>query len=157
MKTLLTYAIALGALIAFTSESVAKDKVQKVGDDWKITISPGPTASSSEKPGNLKVDPSEYQRIYNSIPFNRAEYRANPSYRHDAAMEILFGEMRDTTIIRNAPRATRRNNHVYPSSASAALFRYNTNLSPYGINYFLPAWNARGLYRQSVRRSFVRP
>ncbi len=33
----------------------------------------------------------EYRRIYDSIPYSRTEYLANPSYRHDTAMEILTG------------------------------------------------------------------
>lgn len=32
-----------------------------------------------------------YRRIYESIPFSRTEYLANPSYRHDTAMEMLTG------------------------------------------------------------------
>lgn len=47
-----------------------------------------------------KIDPVEYQRIYQSIPFRRAEYLANPSYRHDATMEILFQKLRPTVIHR---------------------------------------------------------
>lgn len=33
-----------------------------------------------------------YREIYGSIPFNRAEYVANPSYRHDATMALLTGQ-----------------------------------------------------------------
>jgi hypothetical protein len=43
-----------------------------------------------------------YREIYHSIPFSRAEYDASPSYRHDATMEILFGQMRPTVINRQA-------------------------------------------------------
>lgn len=41
-----------------------------------------------------------YRDVYDSIPFSRAEYEANPSYRHDATMEFLFGQMRPTVINR---------------------------------------------------------
>lgn len=41
-----------------------------------------------------------YRDIYFSIPFNRAEYNAYPSYRHDATMELLFNQMRPTVIQR---------------------------------------------------------
>ena len=41
-----------------------------------------------------------YREVYNSIPFSRAEYDANPSYRHDATMEFLFGQMRPTVVHR---------------------------------------------------------
>ena len=42
-----------------------------------------------------------YEEVYRSIPFSRTEYLANPSYRHDATMEILFGQLRPTTIHRH--------------------------------------------------------
>jgi hypothetical protein len=49
-----------------------------------------------------------YSDAYNQIPFHRAEYEANPGYRHDAAMELLFGQLRPTTIGRQSmPRAFR--------------------------------------------------
>ncbi len=37
-----------------------------------------------------------YREIYNTIPFSRTEYDANPSYRHDATMELLLGQLRTT-------------------------------------------------------------
>ncbi len=37
-----------------------------------------------------------YAEIYRSIPFSRAEYLANPSYRHEATMEIMMGQLRPT-------------------------------------------------------------
>ncbi len=33
-----------------------------------------------------------YSRIYQSIPFSRAEYQSNPSYRHQTTMSMLFGQ-----------------------------------------------------------------
>ena len=47
---------------------------------------------------------SSYAEIYNSIPFSRAEYDANPSYRHDATLELMFGKMRPTIIQRSSTR-----------------------------------------------------
>ncbi len=41
-----------------------------------------------------------YWEVYSSIPFLRSEYRANPSYRHDATLELLFGKMRPMSINR---------------------------------------------------------
>jgi hypothetical protein len=32
-----------------------------------------------------------YRQIYESIPFSRTTYLANPAYRHDATMEFLTG------------------------------------------------------------------
>ncbi len=43
----------------------------------------------------------DYEQIYNSIPFSRAEYLANPSYRHDTTMELLTGTPRQTVVHRN--------------------------------------------------------
>ena len=51
-----------------------------------ITITPAHVASSEHW--------SKYQAIYDSIPFSRAEYVANPSYRHDATIELLTGQVR---------------------------------------------------------------
>lgn len=45
-----------------------------------------------------------YRQVYNSIPFSRAEYDASPSYRHDATMEFLFGQMRPTVIHRGTTK-----------------------------------------------------
>lgn len=41
-----------------------------------------------------------YRDIYFGLPFIRAEYNANPSYRHDTTMELLFNQMRPTVIQR---------------------------------------------------------
>jgi hypothetical protein len=49
-----------------------------------------------------------YRRVYDSIPFSRAEYDANPSYRHDATMEFLFGQLRPTVIHRGQTTVTVR-------------------------------------------------
>lgn len=101
---------------------------------WVITISPGSSASeavsANESPIRLaslqgvgendavpeplpvitpaaKVDPADYREVYRTIPFVRSEYLANPSYRHDASMEILFGELRPTVVHRTgaSPRS----------------------------------------------------
>lgn len=44
------------------------------------------------------VDPAAYWCVYRTIPFIRTEYLANPSYRHEATMEFLFGQLRPTVI-----------------------------------------------------------
>jgi|GEM_PF-4633806 len=60
-------------------------------ENWTMTISPGATASPAA---------DEYRRIYESIPYRRTEYLANPGYRHDATLERLFGQLRPTVIQR---------------------------------------------------------
>jgi hypothetical protein len=77
-----------------------------------------------------------YSQIYNSIPFSRAEYAANPSYRHDATMELLFGQMRPTVIQRGTTMIRNRNPAMslpYPA------------YSPYGFNsFFFPFYYGYG-------------
>jgi len=62
-------------------------------EEWTIEITPGPSRSAKGLIAN-------YQEIYNAIPYRRVEYLANPSYRHDTTVEVLFGQMRPTTIHR---------------------------------------------------------
>lgn len=82
-------------------------------------ITPRP---SDEIPKPTVVIPQTalYRDIYFSIPFNRVEYNAYPSYRHDATMELLFNQMRPTVIQRGT-------NYTNP---------YNLNYGPfYGYGY----------------------
>ncbi|WP_139228550.1 hypothetical protein [Planctomicrobium piriforme] len=64
---------------------------QQVDENWTIAITP-----ANKKAPN----PKSYESVYHSIPYRRAEYLANPSYRHDATMEFLFGQLRPTVINR---------------------------------------------------------
>ena len=66
-----------------------------------VTIAPQP---AGDQKGTAAPVSRSYAEAYRSIPFSRAEYQANPSYRHDSAMELLFGQMRPTTIVRYAPQ-----------------------------------------------------
>ena len=78
-----------------------------------------------------------YPLVYSAIPFSRAEYEANPSYRHDATLEFLFGQMRPTVI----QRGTTVVNHRYPNATMPS-----PAYSPYGFNsYYYPFHN--GYYR----------
>jgi|GEM_PF-4600573 len=61
-------------------------------EDWQITFLPAQTGTPN---------PKSYESVYQSIPFRRAEYLANPSYRHDATMEFMFGQMRPTVVNKN--------------------------------------------------------
>lgn len=63
-----------------------------------------------------------YVVAYDQIPFNRSEYEANPSYRHDAALELMFGQLRPTTIMRQTSPYFSR----YPD-----FFRYRYPVYPY--------------------------
>ena len=78
----------------------------------RVAVKAEPT--NSDGCGTLQVDSADYVRIYRSIPFNRAEYNANPTYRHDSAMEILTGIGRHQTIVRHGtPKQVQRSATPY--------------------------------------------
>lgn len=54
------------------------------------------------------ISATSYIEVYQSIPFRRSEYLANPNYRHEATMELLLGQLRSKTIVTAtaAPNAT---------------------------------------------------
>jgi hypothetical protein len=88
--------------------------------------SPAPEAQGGLVPasaasGTLTARMS-YEEAYAQIPFRRSEYEANPSYRHDAAMELVFGTMRPMMISRTTPSYFSR----YPD-----LFRHKYPVYPY--------------------------
>lgn len=69
------------------------------GDESGIVITPG-------RPRRVTESGDSYDDVYQSIPYSFSEYLANPSYRHDSTMEILFGQLRPTTIHRYAAPQT---------------------------------------------------
>jgi len=69
---------------------------QPAPNDFGIQIIPA-------KPVDVAVNGQTYEDVYDSIPYSLTEYLANPSYRHDAAMEVLFGALRPTTVHRDVP------------------------------------------------------
>ncbi|MCX7420045.1 MAG: hypothetical protein NT013_10980 [Planctomycetia bacterium] len=138
----------------------------KAASEWKIQIVPGsrnPVALAShitqitfndvEKnavpvieepaPGVRRneprlVTPEAYREIYNSIPFSRAEYLANRDYRHEATMEILFGQLRSKTIVQIASPATETRTSYFhqsfgrPGNIAPAIWNSPMMLSPWG-------------------------
>lgn len=70
--------------------------VNEAGEEWVVQIAPGPSRRR-----DLVINGMSYQEVYESIPYRQSEYLANPSYRHDSTMEVLFGQLRPTTIVRN--------------------------------------------------------
>lgn len=104
--------VAKPSHIELTSFQTVPPPPQPAGDDLAVetpvdAVLVNPDNSATATPAPCPVAPSDaavraqaYQAIYDSIPFSRAEYEANPSYRHDAAMELLFGQMRPTVINR---------------------------------------------------------
>jgi len=73
-------------------------------------------------PSVLPLNLMNYEQAYAAVPFSRTEYEANPTYRHQAAMELLFRTLRPTTIVQNyTPRAIR-----YPDSYQVPYGRSDT-------------------------------
>ena len=83
-----------------------------VTPDWTMEITPAQKTvaaatvsdavlADDDDHSTIRVNVSDYVRIYRSIPFNRAEYNVNPTYRHDSTMEILTGNGRHQTIVRH--------------------------------------------------------
>lgn len=62
----------------------------RTGKEWVVSVTP---AAKPESPAARA-----YRDAYAAIPYRRAEYLANPAYRHEAAMELMFGQMRPTVI-----------------------------------------------------------
>lgn len=80
-----------------------------------------PVATAAAASGAL-VPQMTYQEAYRAVPFNREEYEANPGYRHDAAIELMYGSLRPTTVIKqNIPYFSR-----YPD-----FFRNRFQIYPY--------------------------
>jgi hypothetical protein len=87
------------------------------GDQKREMIEDGPSAgavasakasTAASKTGHsasasAQKDSRTYREIYNSIPFSRAEYNANPAYRHQATMEIMLGQLHPIIVAPLAP------------------------------------------------------
>jgi len=103
-------------------------------DDTGIEINPARTREVS-------VGGRSYRDIYRSVPYSYTEYLANPGYRHDAAMEILFGQMRPTTIHRHT-NPERVHNVEYTPYRPYLYAKYDYDWNP-GL---LRPWVYRPLY-----------
>jgi outer membrane biosynthesis protein TonB len=57
------------------------------------TVANTPEPAKPGRVANVAKDSRSYREIYNSIPFSRSEYDANPAYRHQATMEIMLGQL----------------------------------------------------------------
>lgn len=53
-------------------------------------------------PGFVSPSRLSYYEIWRTIPFSHAEYAANPSYRHETTLGLLFNTMPVTQIIKQA-------------------------------------------------------
>lgn len=75
---------------------------------------PTPVVSPPEGIVDPRYLSQMYPEIYKSIPFNRAEFNANPSYRHDTTVEFLFGKMRPTVVHRGSTNVNYSSAYGYP-------------------------------------------
>ena len=73
------------------------------------------------------INSASYTEVYNSIPFRRSEYAANPNYRHEATIELLLGQIRPKTVMNISPAAT-------CCSPQTAMF--DRWFAPWGTNAF---------------------
>lgn len=99
---------------------------------------PRPGAEAASMPMLPPFPLMSYADAYSTVPFSRTEYEANPSYRHDTAVELMFGQMRPTTIMRQLEPHVLRYPEFYrfPFSRYPNYFRFDTRQrrsgSPYG-------------------------
>jgi len=71
-------------------------------EDTGVVITPADArdvaAETDADAERATVKPADYWTIYESIPFLRSQFDANPAYRHDATMELLTGNARPSVI-----------------------------------------------------------
>ena len=144
------------------------DTIAVDDSEWQITIIPARKASdlvpAQPVTGAVtacddcgQIDVTAYKRIYNSIPFNRAQFNANPNYRHDSTMEILTGNARHQTIVRHntappqppgrirtAPAAPLANPYQYGYLRPALRLNYYRDFP--SLNPYLNIWNLGGAF-----------
>lgn len=107
-----------------------------------LPTDPEPTAT--ERHTEMAVCPPSaadwsrrYREIYDSIPFSRAEYDANPSYRHEATMELLLGQLRPTVIHRGTTQV--QVDVAWPDAPYAPWsYPARNGYGPYGLNAYGP-------------------
>jgi len=145
-----------------TGKQLGEPEEERIGLAAAVQQQTPRTADSDEKncpvpAGHFTAHPvsENYKQIYNSIPYSRAEYLANPGYRHEATMELLFGEQRPVTIhkhdtprrIYNLPPI-----HEDPPRAFAPAGPWNWSGPAYSPAGYFPArypfWTPNSTYRR---------
>jgi hypothetical protein len=94
------------------------DGPKRNGPQLAPTVAPAPATYSDPATRSVDLVPGilprtmSYDEAYAAVPFSRTEYEANPTYRHQAALELMFHTLRPVTTVQNfSPRAFR-----YPDS-----------------------------------------
>lgn len=95
----------------------APGEMKAIGPELPPQFAPNAAAVLPGGPARMS-----YAEAYAAVPFSRAEYEGNPVYRHQAALELMFGVQRPTTLVQNyTPRAFR-----YPDSFQIPYGRSDT-------------------------------
>lgn len=121
---------------------------QSSDDEWQMEIQPAvklsatPSGTMEDRSGttdagrSMTFDRAEYARVYNSIPFNRTEFEANPNYRHDSTMEILTGNSRHQTIVQHNFEHKQPVQRIpAPTRPSRILVPFNLPYLPFGSSF----------------------
>jgi hypothetical protein len=100
----------------------AEDLRAAVSGDSSTPPAPAESVEPVSAASGTPAPRMTYAQAYAQIPFYRSEYEANPGYRHDAALELMFGVLRPVTVMRHTMPYFSR----YPD-----LFRYRYSVYPY--------------------------
>lgn len=121
--------------------------------EWTISIVPAARTISSNQP--LPQAAADYKRVFDSIPFSRVQYNANPNYRHDSTMEILTGNARHKTIVRHSTATPVPVRTVRPVVGVGNPYQYGYLRPALRLNYYkhfpslnpyVNVWNYSGAY-----------
>jgi len=140
-----------GASSAHTIEILPAAKVPEFSDTGsfaKAASSPASVAPEAENPvpsrhlvlaTSASFNRQEYLRVYRSIPYSRVQFRANPNYRHDSAMEILTGHPRTSTTVHHEDRVP-MTTLPEPARPSRLLPPLSSRGGWFGLLPWLTAW-----------------
>lgn len=82
-------------------------EAQAAKSEALVDSTSGVVTAGAESAMPAGITSASYIEVYNSIPFRRSEYDANPNYRHEATIELLLGQIRPKTVTNvSVPAAT---------------------------------------------------
>jgi len=118
----------------------AEDLRAAVSGETPTPTAPAEGAAPDSAASGIPVAPKmTYAQAYAQVPFSRSEYEANPGYRHDAALELMFGVLRPITVVRQTTPYFSR----YPD-----MFRHPRTVYPYQNNNG-NGWSNVNIYRNT--------
>jgi hypothetical protein len=126
------------------------DQAAGVGPTSQATTSQGAPRDNGPRivpgPTNFRNHGrAPYYQIYRTIPFSRAEYMANPSYRNDLTMGLIFNQLPYTTVFKQmGPPSMNGYGPMSPSPYGSPPYGMGPNSGPYGMgpgpNYPYPGY-----------------